>query len=244
MTIKLSQLSDNIRISVLDGGMTIYFVEGGDKDFVALKSGDRVIAGSIIAFIWLNGILWFRVDNLWSDSAIASVTLLYTMLEHYKKIISSDDISPAALSVVRRFYQKYKGTEIVLEGVIKGSDEIYDDSLPELSAGYVWSPKLRRIPIQVGKIESEDEKERLKEAVSSGFSVAYSNLKLTKREDPNIYLDKKDMASLYNLLKHWNNDGGSKQRQALDWIYDNIQKLEQYSKNWYINEILNIYKEE
>jgi hypothetical protein len=53
------------------------------------------------------------------------------------------------------------------------------------------------------------------------------------------------MASLFNLLKYWIQiEGSTKQhKKALAWISDHMQELKKYSKNWYTNEIIDIYKE-
>ena len=126
MFIRVAQLADNIRIAVLDGGLTVYFLpplpdsqaikfKVYGEEGVALTSGDKVIGG--VTLIENEG--WYTVESLWSDSAAEAVTLLYSILEHYKQILPSRSISPAAQAVVKRFYNKYKNTEIVMDGYIQ-----------------------------------------------------------------------------------------------------------------------------
>jgi len=240
MTIRLSQLSDNIRIAALDGKLTIYFLDenrGGVRPSVALVSDEKVIGGIGLTPV---GVAaegdWYRISTLWADSAVASVTLLYATLEHFKRIFPSDDISPAALSVVQRFYRKYKGTEVVQDGV-------QEDDRPEIAAGYVWSPKLRSVPVLLGQPKSIEQIQELKDAVWHGFNHAYADPKRTKRVDPDVFLHKGDFRDLLNLLSHWMNEGGSKENEALRWIGQHIGELQEYESHREVRQILRFYEE-
>jgi hypothetical protein len=233
MTIKLSQLSDNIRIAVLDGGLTIYFLDQRiSNPSVALVSNDKVIGGVILESNPSEGIDWYEVRTLWADSAVATVTLLYAILEHYEYILPSSNISPAAKSVVKRFYNKYKGTEVVIEGTGK-SDR-------ELEAGYAWSPKLRKVPVQVGTIRDYEHLRELKRDISLGFDLAYSDPRRTKLEDPDVFLDNDNMFGLYTLFTQWIAAGGSKKIKFLRWTSQHLGELENFN-NKYARAILKYY---
>jgi hypothetical protein len=242
MSIRLIQLSDNIRLAVLDGKLTIYFLDenrAGVRPAVALVSDDRVIGGIGLTPVGTAAEGdWYRIATLWADSAVASITLLYATLEHFKRIVSSDDISPAALSVVKRFYNKYKGTEVIQENVQD------DTSLPpELAAGYVWSPKLKSVPVLLGQPKSIEEVQELKDAVWHGFNRAYSNPKRTKREDPDVFLHKEEFGYLLQLLNSWMSEGGSKERAALHWISQNFGELQSNDASRDVRQILKIYED-
>ena len=154
MRLRIAQLADNLRIAILDGKLAVYPLDAlpeeaavklrvyGNDGF-AVTSGGKVIGGMTLQW---NSDDWYEIETLWADSPAAAVTLLYSGLEHYKKIVPSSNISPAALSVVERFYKKYKGTEVVQEGVHNPNA-----ANVALQAGYVWSPKLRKVPAEVKK---------------------------------------------------------------------------------------------
>lgn len=243
MTIRLAQISDNIRISVLDGGLTVYFLPPlpdalaqklmvyGD-DGAALASGDKVIGG--ITLVESNG--WYTVETLWSESAAGAVTLLYAALEHYKKILPSNMISPAAHAVVKRFYKKYKGTEVVVE--LAHPDPSIEGG--ELAAGYVWSTKLRKVPVKVGKVGDAADLLHLWQSVVTGFNVAYADPKKTKRDNLDDFLAKQDYNGLLDLIQRWYNTGN--RDQAYIWIAENRAALEKIG-NRYTSKILQYYYE-
>jgi hypothetical protein len=237
MTIKLAQLSDNIRISVLDGGMKIYYLaDTASIKPVALVSKGKVIAGSTLRMVARRDGDWYRIGTLWADSPVASVTILYAMLAHFKRIVPSSDISPAAQAVVKRFYSKYKGTEVVVEGVDETQEE-------ELGAGYVWSPKLLKVPVKVSKPKNDEELANLKNSVLEEFDKAYSNPNRTKRDDPDVFLATRSIIELHNLLQYWISEGGSKESQALQWINSHIKELEDFN-SIYAKNILKYYNDQ
>jgi hypothetical protein len=200
---------------------------------VAITSKGKVIAGATLYKV--TGLDrredWYRINTLWADSAVASVTLLYFILEHYKYILPSSDISPAAKSVLTRFYSKYKGTEVVIEGVM-------EDYSGELGAGYVWSPKLRKVPVQIGKPNSPEELKHIKNTILLGFDRAYTDLKRTKK-DPTSLLARGEVYKLYNLLEYWILEGDPKKTEALTWIRNNADKLKENS-NKYAEDVLSL----
>jgi len=232
MSLRIRQLSDNIRLAVLDGGLTAYVLPDNK---VALASKDKVIAGATLFRV--HGLdrkeNWYKINTLWADSAVASITILYFVLEHYKYVLPSFDISPAARAVLTRFYKKYKGTEVVIEGVS-------EDYSGEIGAGYVWSPKLRKVPVQIGTIENHEEMRRLKDAISNGFDRAYTDAKRTKR-NPDFLLSRGEIFSLYNLLVRGILMGGPDKYEALSWIGQHAEELEVLN-NSYANKLLLIYE--
>jgi len=239
MPIRIAQLADNIRISVLDGGLTIYFLpyltdEQATKlrvygeEGVALTSGDKVIGG--ITLQEDSG--WYVVESLWSDSAAGAVTLLYSALEYYKMITPSNNVSPAARAVVKRFYNKYKGTEIVVD------DALYPGRVEELAAGYVWSDKLRKVPVKVGTVVDEAELVHLWKSVIEGFSAAYSDPRKTKKDDLEGFWLKKNYQGLLDLAQRMFNVG--KKRQVFEWVKAHQEELEKVGTH-YTSALLQYY---
>lgn len=218
MCSRLSRIASNLRLSVFDSGLKVYFLSFNVFEYVALVSGDKVIGGATLSSERTGGVDWYTINTLWSEKAVGAVTLLYSVLEHYGRILPSKNISPAALGVVKRFYTKYSGTEVVVEGVNGSSN------LDELSAGYVWSPsRLRKVPVQVGTVETREQAEFLRDAVSSGFQTSYNDPKKTKFNNPKDLLIKGDYRGLYELLSVMLE--GSDAGKALGWINDNIEEL-------------------
>jgi hypothetical protein len=213
----LLNLADMLKIAVFSKDTKVYFLHRNGLETAALVNKDTVIAGAGLELVEGN---WYIVETLWADTSISAVTLLYAILEHYKKILPSRHISPAAQSVVRSFYNKYKGTEVVTEGA--HSDP---GSTPELKAGYNWSPKLRKIPVQQGIASSPDEVKFLIETVYSGFQKAYSDPTRTKKESPNYYWNNFELDNLINLLDQWLGEGGAKENEAIKWITDHRSDL-------------------
>lgn len=232
----LARIAFDIRLSVFDSGLVVYFLDFGDLHTTALVSGDRVIGGAVLSSERIGNAEWYTVQTLWSEKAVGAVTLLYSVLEHYGRILPSKNISPAALSVVKRFYTKYRGTEVVVEGVNGAS------GLDELSAGYVWSPsRLRKVPVQLGKVETREQAEQLKGAVALGFQSSYSDPKRTKFNNPDDFLIKGDYRSLYELLIGMLE--GSDSSKALGWINDNIEELRDI-RDKYTKKLVEIYSDQ
>lgn len=240
MNIRVAQLADNIRIAVLDGGLTVYFLpplpdalaqklKVYGEEGVALTSGDKVIGG--VTLQETDG--WYVVESLWSDSAAGTVTLLYSVLEHYKQILPSRNISPAAGAVIKRFYNKYKGTEIVVEDAHPDPG----NSL-ELAAGYVWSDKLRKVPVKVGTVVDEADLLHLWNSVVVGFSVAYADPRKTKKDDLEGFWVKRDYARLFDLAQRMFDTG--KKSQVFNWVAENRVELEKVG-NSYTSLLLQYY---
>jgi hypothetical protein len=200
---------------------------------VALVSDAEVIGGVTLDY----GIFWYKIDTLWADSPVAAVTLLYSILEHYKHILPSSNISPAARAVVKRFYNKYKGTEVVVENITASEEGA-------VAAGYVWSPKLRKVPVQVAKPKNEEEINKLKGSVLKGFHETYSDPSRTKivQSDPDVLFNSRYILELQELLKSWINSGDDKRDNALQWIRDNRSDLSQIN-NIYTRNILRYYRD-
>jgi len=142
----INYLATEIRVAALDTSeMVIREFHRGQFWYFILMSKGKQIAG--VEFLPSDTEGWWMLNSLFSDSTSGTMVLLFSALSKVKKILPSLHISPAASAVVSGIYKRYKNTEVVQPDILPDSWAGRD--LPDyLRAGYVWSSKLRQIPIK------------------------------------------------------------------------------------------------
>lgn len=160
---------------------------------------------------------WWLLDSLYSNSATSLYILLLGTLQTVGKILPSQHISPAANAVVESFYRKYKGTEVVEE-------DVWGGLLDHLRAGYVWSPKLRQVPVRIEKVSDYEELSELKVQFGRGFGKAYDDNSKTKRRDLNFALKTQKGYTITDAIES-NLKGHVTRYKVLPWLKANENRL-------------------
>jgi hypothetical protein len=208
---KISWIADSIRVALFDNIKVYHYHKGNDWRFI-LQKGNQFIAGAELVPEEFLPEDWWLVNSLWSDSAPATMALLYAMLKTAKRIVPSTVISPAASAVVARFYKQYRDTPVVEE-------DTFDNKQypPWIRAGYVWSDEIRGVDVPIEEVTDPARMSELTTHHGNGFAEAYDDKNRTKSRDPTYLLKAKDKLKLdkviQDMMKH------STQRfQVLPWI--------------------------
>jgi hypothetical protein len=214
---RIAAITDYLHLAAFDGELILYEMEPVEKlqrSYVLERDG-KTVAGATLR---RESNKYWIVTTLWAQDSVGAIALLYTILRQVGGLVASQNISPAAVAVVSRFYKKYQGTAVVTENVIETA------ATPFLRAGYRWVDNLPTPPVKVIQINTLEEEKAWQKKNSDGFNSMYEDQEKTKVLDLNLILKKRDQDNLIFALRH---HFRRKPLSVYQWIKSNKPKLEE-----------------
>lgn len=203
---------------------------GGDHDektqHWGLMKDDIVLAGMVTT---TNG-SWDIVETLWAKTAPAAYALLMSALSNIdtKGLVPSDDVSPAAQSVIKRWYDKYKDDPEYVEHL-----DMYREKKgkPYLNAGYLPGPNVKSVAY-FSHVLDDALADEIKRDIDRGFERAYANIKKSKTDQSfDDALSRSDWTELLDWIMRFNAGGSRERGFAKHWTQKNIEKITQGSSD-------------
>ena len=163
-------------------------------DCIVIVDKDNVMGG-ISASRRNDG--FYIIDKLWANRPTDAVVLLMSALSVWKKIDPSRTVSPAARSIIKRYYEESKDDPKRVQQHIGASRT--RDTVPYLNAGYLDAGDFNAAPILVQE-DNRNEIWKLYQSFEDGFDAACEDDDRTGFNDFTKIAKQGDMLQLAQAL--------------------------------------------
>lgn len=202
-------LRNGKRIVALDGGGLL------GEEALVLVTDDNVVVAAISADARNNK--WSTIDTLWANTASDAVAIVMAALAHWKRIKPSNDVSPAARAIIKRYYDDNKDDPTLVTPLPAIKPGYMD-------AGYTAPPGLY---VKVTRAHGPKQAKDFALAVSMGFQKAYVSAK-TGFDDFSKLAKQQlwpDLRQALDSALH-NQTADSAKQAALQWVENHPQEME------------------